>query len=71
MYPDYENVKGKMYVKLEAGDILFIPVYWWHHVKSSKGRNLAINYWYTPNYLNRLFISGLENNNFNWLNETN
>ena len=54
-----------MYVKLEAGDILFIPVYWWHHVKSSKGRNLAINYWYTPNYLNRLFISGLENNNFN------
>lgn len=49
-----------MYVKLEAGDILFIPAYWWHHVKSTKERNLAINFWYTCAYMMQLALNGLE-----------
>jgi ribosomal protein L16 Arg81 hydroxylase len=34
-YPDFSHVKGKMHVKVEAGDILYIPSFWWHGVKSS------------------------------------
>ncbi len=32
---------------LEAGDALFIPYGWWHHVQSSPGLNVLVNYWWT------------------------
>ena len=31
---------------MEAGDCLFIPSRWYHHVDSSDERNLAVNFWW-------------------------
>lgn len=31
---------------LEAGDALFMPKYWWHHVTSLAPFNLMVNYWW-------------------------
>lgn len=33
-YPLFKEVKGKMLAEIGPGDILFIPSFWWHHVKS-------------------------------------
>lgn len=49
-HPRFANVKGKYYTRLEEGDCLYIPVQWWHHVKSSKESNLAINFFFTANH---------------------
>lgn len=49
-YPLFSKVKGKMYVETEPGDILYIPSRWWHQVKSSEERNIAINLWYGPSF---------------------
>jgi hypothetical protein len=32
-FPLFRNVIGKMKVTLNEGDILFIPILWWHHVR--------------------------------------
>jgi hypothetical protein len=32
-------------VDLHAGEILFLPAFWWHHVVSS-GENIAVNFWW-------------------------
>nr|CAB3257799.1 jmjC domain-containing protein 7 [Phallusia mammillata] len=36
--------------KMEAGDCLYIPLNWYHHVNSSQTRNLAINIWWNRMY---------------------
>ena len=38
---------------LEAGDVLFIPKYWWHHVTSLEPFNVLVNYWWrdSPRFL--------------------
>jgi hypothetical protein len=59
-FPDFDKIRGKMVVKINKGDALFIPAFWWHHVKSSKSRNLAINFWYTTNYMSEMFLRALE-----------
>lgn len=61
-YPDFAYVRGKMYVKLEEGDLLYIPAFWWHHVKSSKNNNIAINFWYTPNFVMMNLMAGIHEN---------
>ncbi|XP_071964354.1 bifunctional peptidase and (3S)-lysyl hydroxylase Jmjd7-like [Antedon mediterranea] len=33
-------------VTMEAGDCFYIPYKWFHQVKSSSGRNLAVNVWF-------------------------
>ena len=53
---DIENIDYKKYpkmkrvlikkIKLQKGDMLFIPNGWWHHVKSGESRNLAVSLWY-------------------------
>lgn len=32
--------------RLEAGDALFMPKYWWHHVTSLSPYNVLVNYWW-------------------------
>jgi hypothetical protein len=32
--------------EMEAGDALFIPSMWWHHVKAASDFNLLVNYWW-------------------------
>ena len=61
-YPDFQDVNLKLEVRINPGDILFIPTSWWHHIKSSKGKNIAINYWFTTNYMVDLFMGYLDNN---------
>ena len=31
---------------LEAGDAIFVPKYWWHHVTSLEPYNAMVNYWW-------------------------
>jgi len=38
---------------VNEGDIIYLPAYWWHEVRSepdraSQSRNVAINYWFEP-----------------------
>ena len=61
-FPDFQNVRGKMHVKLNPGDLLYLPAFWWHHVKSSKNRNIAINFWYTPNFMTVKMLGGIDEN---------
>ncbi|HEY7885707.1 MAG TPA: cupin-like domain-containing protein [Cellvibrionaceae bacterium] len=32
--------------QLEAGDALYIPTHWWHHVQSQAPVNILVNYWW-------------------------
>jgi hypothetical protein len=39
--------------ELGAGDAIFIPSLWWHHIESLEAMNVLVNYWWrdTPDYL--------------------
>eukprot|EP00746_Dinoflagellata_sp_MGD_P144074 gnl/MRDRNA2_/MRDRNA2_76837_c0_seq2.p1 gnl/MRDRNA2_/MRDRNA2_76837_c0~~gnl/MRDRNA2_/MRDRNA2_76837_c0_seq2.p1 ORF type:complete len:201 (-),score=47.41 gnl/MRDRNA2_/MRDRNA2_76837_c0_seq2:8-610(-) len=43
-FPKFANIKW-FKATLKAGDTLYIPHSWWHQV-NSKGRNLAVNFWW-------------------------
>jgi len=40
----YENAQP-MRADLEAGDVLYLPIFWWHSVTGSMERNMIINWW--------------------------
>nr|XP_023026395.1 hypoxia-inducible factor 1-alpha inhibitor-like [Leptinotarsa decemlineata] len=46
-YPKFKDVKGCETV-IGPGDVLYIPIYWWHHVESSMegGPTITVNFWY-------------------------
>lgn len=50
-FPNYSKA-NKLTCTLRAGDILFMPAFWWHEVQSypdqQEHRNLAVNFWYEP-----------------------
>lgn len=33
-------------VEVNAGDILYLPIFWWHSVSSKDGQNVILNYWF-------------------------
>ena len=48
--PDYKRHPHQRHVRyqevtVEAGDLLFIPIYWWHQV-NSKGRSIGVTHWF-------------------------
>lgn len=46
-HPKYkEAVQQAQVADLEAGDGIFIPSMWWHHVESFSDLNILINYWW-------------------------
>ncbi|XP_034943232.1 bifunctional peptidase and (3S)-lysyl hydroxylase Jmjd7 [Chelonus insularis] len=47
-YPQYKNVT-QLNVTVEAGDILYLPSLWFHHVKQSHAC-IALNFWYDMDY---------------------
>jgi hypothetical protein len=51
--PDFERfprfreaLKAALTAELGAGDAIFIPPLWWHHVESLERFNLLVNYWW-------------------------
>lgn len=51
--PDYERhpkfreaEASAMTAELGPGDAIFIPYFWWHHVRSMGAFNILINYWW-------------------------
>jgi len=47
-YPDFSHAKT-ITVKVQAGEMLYLPSLWFHHVQQSHGC-IAVNYWYDMNY---------------------
>lgn len=46
-YPKFRTALAAAQVAvLEAGDALFIPPLWWHHVESLEPFNVLVNYWW-------------------------
>jgi len=43
-YPLYKHA-SVMQVDLEAGDMLYLPIFWWHQVSGSDERNMILNWW--------------------------
>src|SRR6185437_8584922 len=51
--PDFERfprfreaLAAAVTAELKAGDAIFIPPLWWHHVESLESFNLLVNYWW-------------------------
>jgi hypothetical protein len=51
--PDFERfpkfrlaLQAARVAHLEAGDAIFMPKYWWHHVTSLEPYNVLVNYWW-------------------------
>jgi hypothetical protein len=58
--PDFERhpkfavaLEHAQVVDLEAGDAIFIPSMWWHHIEALDSFNVLINYWWrqSPAYM--------------------
>lgn len=46
-FPKFKDLKGYETV-LEPGDVLYLPIYWWHHIESLMrgGPTVSVNFWY-------------------------
>jgi len=58
--PDYarfprfaEALRHAQVAELDAGDALFIPSLWWHHIEALEAFNVLLNYWWrqSPDYM--------------------
>ncbi len=48
-HPKFEEaLKHKQTVTLQAGDALYIPYGWWHHIRATAPLNMLVNYWFMP-----------------------
>lgn len=45
-FPEFRHARARR-VRVEAGDLFFMPAGWWHEVQS-QGRHIAINFWADP-----------------------
>lgn len=59
-HPDFERyprfrdaLEHGLEAELEAGDAIFIPSMWWHHIEALAPLNLLVNYWWrrTPAFM--------------------
>jgi hypothetical protein len=64
-YPRFAHaIESFEVIELAAGDVLYLPAHWWHHVESV-GFNVAANYWWSDiddharNHAHRVFLRGL------------
>lgn len=59
-FPNYKNAKGRI-AELNPGDVLYVPPYWWHHVRSHE-KSVSLASWsesgiYSKmNYDNGLYV---------------
>ncbi len=46
-YPRFaEALESAVVAELEPGDALYIPYFWWHHVRALDAFNVLVNYWW-------------------------
>ena len=53
-YPNFATaLENAQVAELDAGDAIFIPSMWWHHVEALSDFNVLVNYWWssTPAYM--------------------
>lgn len=53
-YPRFRDaLENGLEAELEAGDAIFIPSMWWHHIEALAPLNLLVNYWWrrTPAFM--------------------
>ncbi|CAK9097405.1 unnamed protein product [Durusdinium trenchii] len=43
-WPFYKHAQPQR-VHLKAGDLFYLPIFWWHAVQGSIGRNMILNWW--------------------------
>jgi len=43
-WPLYRHAQP-LRVDLKAGDVLYLPIFWWHAVTGGKNRNMILNWW--------------------------
>jgi lysine-specific demethylase 8 len=48
-FPKFEKAKCIECI-LEPGEMIFIPAFWWHQVYSLDQLNIAVNFWWNPNF---------------------
>jgi hypothetical protein len=46
-FPRFDPTRG-VSIELEAGDVLYLPAYWWHQVESRGEENVNLNFWWLP-----------------------
>lgn len=54
LHPKFQEALSQVRIAdLSAGDALFIPSMWWHHVEATESFNVLVNYWWrsSPSYL--------------------
>lgn len=44
MYPLFRHAQPQV-VTLHAGEMLYLPIFWWHAVQGSESRNMILNWW--------------------------
>ena len=59
-YPDFQNAHP-VRITLKAGDVLYLPSLWFHHLRQSHGC-IAVNFWYDMEFDGKF-------NYFNFINE--
>jgi len=53
-FPQFaEALEHAQVAEMDAGDALFIPSMWWHHVEALEAFNVLVNYWWrqSPDYM--------------------
>lgn len=46
-YPRFDPTRA-VSIELRAGDVLYLPAYWWHQVTSYGNENVNLNFWWLP-----------------------
>jgi len=63
-FPRFEKALAAAQVaELEPGDAIFVPYFWWHHVRSLERFNALVSYWWndTPGNMGSLYNCLLHN----------
>lgn len=48
LHPQYKNSNPIRFV-MKSGDLLYLPAFWWHHVKSI-GMSISVNFWWRAQF---------------------
>ncbi len=52
-FPRFDRQRG-IDIEVRAGEVLYVPVYWWHQVESLGDENVNLNFWWLPSMKKQL-----------------